>query len=420
MSPSWPGGVSSATRRMLSSCAWARRKTSSVGSPSTTSRKCPPRVDRLRHCLRVRRAVARPTSPPNTGMSGSVARMSEPGQQVLAELDDDDDDGHDRRGDEGWEVAREVAVQRVGPSRGQRREGARALPREPSRSEPDDVCHERGAQRRLDAGRRTGRGDLAAPGECGAAEDHAGEDQQIGPQRGAGGSRPSRRDDDVREDKGLHDHEAGRQHGGRGGDDEVRPGPAAPGGTTGGLRASTRPAWQRPGHAGGRDTGIAAEPGGGSPARPRPRSPQCGPARGTRSRSSPGRPSTDGRKIDCHDRHHLERVRARRRVCTVRSYALFVLDTISRGYRSAKIGQDGRADRDRRRDEGPSARAGRRTQPGGCDGGQYGGRLDRLSRTPLSAMHVRPDDEAQDHQRRRPVPAPRPAGRRAPRGRRWS
>ena len=53
-------------------CARARRKATRVGSPRTTSRKCPDSDDSARHCRSARSRVARPTSAPKTGTSGSV------------------------------------------------------------------------------------------------------------------------------------------------------------------------------------------------------------------------------------------------------------------------------------------------------------------------------------------------------------
>ena len=52
--------------------ACARRKATSVGSPRTTSRKCPDSDDSARHWRSARSRVTRPTSAPKTGTSGSV------------------------------------------------------------------------------------------------------------------------------------------------------------------------------------------------------------------------------------------------------------------------------------------------------------------------------------------------------------
>ena len=69
---------SSVTRRIVSTWARARRNTSKVGSPSTTSRKWAPSVDSVRHRERARRWVVVPTRIANTGTSGNVARMISP------------------------------------------------------------------------------------------------------------------------------------------------------------------------------------------------------------------------------------------------------------------------------------------------------------------------------------------------------
>ena len=54
-------------------CARARRCATSVGSPRTTSRKCPDSASIARHCSAARSRVASPTSAPKTGTRGSVA-----------------------------------------------------------------------------------------------------------------------------------------------------------------------------------------------------------------------------------------------------------------------------------------------------------------------------------------------------------
>ena len=64
-------------------CASARRKATSVGRPRITSRKWPDSDDSARHCACARSRVARPTSAPNTGTSGSVASTMTALEQVL-------------------------------------------------------------------------------------------------------------------------------------------------------------------------------------------------------------------------------------------------------------------------------------------------------------------------------------------------
>ncbi len=62
-------------RRMDSACALARPKTFSVGSPATTSRKCPDSRDSSRHWRSIRDWVAQPISIMKSGMSGRVPTM---------------------------------------------------------------------------------------------------------------------------------------------------------------------------------------------------------------------------------------------------------------------------------------------------------------------------------------------------------
>ncbi len=69
---------SSPTRRRIAACALALRNTARVGSPSTTSRKCPPRRLSSRHCRSVRCWVYMPINAMNTGISGSVTRTTIP------------------------------------------------------------------------------------------------------------------------------------------------------------------------------------------------------------------------------------------------------------------------------------------------------------------------------------------------------
>ena len=63
------------TSRIAVAWALARPKTLSVGSPATTSRKCPASrcSSRAWRCIRV--AVEAPTSAMNSGMSGTVTAM---------------------------------------------------------------------------------------------------------------------------------------------------------------------------------------------------------------------------------------------------------------------------------------------------------------------------------------------------------
>lgn len=62
-------------RLIDSACALARPKTFSVGSPATTSRKCPDSRDSSRHWRSIRDWVAQPISIMNTGMRGRVPTM---------------------------------------------------------------------------------------------------------------------------------------------------------------------------------------------------------------------------------------------------------------------------------------------------------------------------------------------------------
>ncbi len=62
-------------RLIDSACALARPKTFSVGSPATTSRKCPDSLDSNRHCRSIRDWVAQPISIMKTGMRGRVPTM---------------------------------------------------------------------------------------------------------------------------------------------------------------------------------------------------------------------------------------------------------------------------------------------------------------------------------------------------------
>ncbi len=62
-------------RLIDSAWALARPKTFSVGSPATTSRKCPDSRDRRRHWRSIRDWVAQPISTMKTGMSGRVPTM---------------------------------------------------------------------------------------------------------------------------------------------------------------------------------------------------------------------------------------------------------------------------------------------------------------------------------------------------------
>lgn len=61
--------------RMDSACALARPNTFSVGSPATTSRKCPESRDSSRHWRSIRDWVAQPMRIMKSGMSGSVTTM---------------------------------------------------------------------------------------------------------------------------------------------------------------------------------------------------------------------------------------------------------------------------------------------------------------------------------------------------------
>lgn len=61
--------------RIDSACALARPNTLSVGSPATTSRKCPDSRERSRHWRSVCAWVAQPISAMKSGMSGRVTTM---------------------------------------------------------------------------------------------------------------------------------------------------------------------------------------------------------------------------------------------------------------------------------------------------------------------------------------------------------
>ncbi len=62
-------------RLIDSACALARPKTFSVGSPATTSRKCPDSRDSSRHWRSIRDCVAQPISTMKIGMRGRVPTM---------------------------------------------------------------------------------------------------------------------------------------------------------------------------------------------------------------------------------------------------------------------------------------------------------------------------------------------------------
>ena len=75
------------TDRMVPTCASARRCATSVGSPRTTSRKCPDSASRACHWRRARSRVVMPTSAANTGISGRVSPTTSPdsgSSQVMA------------------------------------------------------------------------------------------------------------------------------------------------------------------------------------------------------------------------------------------------------------------------------------------------------------------------------------------------
>ena len=75
---------SSVTFLMISAWALARPKIFSVGSPSTTSRKCPPSAASRCHWRCVRALVCKPTRTANRGMSGSVPAITSPDSQSAA------------------------------------------------------------------------------------------------------------------------------------------------------------------------------------------------------------------------------------------------------------------------------------------------------------------------------------------------
>ena len=66
----------SETAPITCACAFARPNSFRVGSPSTTSRKCPPSVASSRHWRCVLALVCSPTRTANTGISGSVTAMT--------------------------------------------------------------------------------------------------------------------------------------------------------------------------------------------------------------------------------------------------------------------------------------------------------------------------------------------------------
>ena len=64
------------TSPITCACVLARPNSFSVPSPSTTSRKWPPKVTSSRHCRWVRALVCQPTKTANTGISGSVTAIT--------------------------------------------------------------------------------------------------------------------------------------------------------------------------------------------------------------------------------------------------------------------------------------------------------------------------------------------------------
>ena len=131
---------------MLAACALARPNTFRVGSPATTSRKCPASRCRVRIWRSIFSRVAAPTSAMNSGIRGSVKAMIAAEIQSCETTAHEHDQRHDRGQQKLWQVQREVAVERVQPARGEHRQLAGALRARAVQAEPRDALNSARAQ----------------------------------------------------------------------------------------------------------------------------------------------------------------------------------------------------------------------------------------------------------------------------------
>ena len=266
---------------MVSTCAFERPKTLSVGSPATTSRKWPDSRCSVRSWRSVWLRVAVPIEHHEHRDQGQRHGDDDGREPVLGGDHGQHGERHDHGQHELWQVAGEVAVEGVHTPRGQGHELAGALAAEGGRGVGRDPLRQRGPQLGLDPGRAAIGGHVAVPGDRRPHHDDEEQRHQRAAQlpevlpvgRGA--------DDDHREQPGPgHDQDRGRRA-------RARP-------TARGTRAPLGhggAAWGPPGRS--RDVrpahGVGASSAGGdagSAVQPRPRPP-------------PGPCSTLG-----HRRHH--------------------------------------------------------------------------------------------------------------------
>ena len=175
---------------MVSTCAFERPKTLSVGRPATTSRKWPDSRCSVRSWRSVWLRVAVPISTMKTGIRGSVTAMMTADEPVLGGDHGEHGERHDHGQDELRQVAGEVAVEGVDTPRGQGHELAGALAAEGGRGVGRDPLRQRGPQLGLDPGRAAIGGHVAVPGDRRPHHD----DERGAPPAGRAAARgPSRR-----------------------------------------------------------------------------------------------------------------------------------------------------------------------------------------------------------------------------------